>query len=121
MFIGSEIRFDRRLNAAERFYIKMLGVPISGLRIRARHILPYLKGTYKRLLDAGCGLGVFSIEMAKRLEDAEVIGIDTDEEQIRVNNMIAQQAGLNNLHFEVAERINPIKRERFARSVADLG
>ena len=25
------------------------------------------------------------------------------------------------LHFEVAEIINPIKRERFARSVADLG
>jgi hypothetical protein len=38
MFIGSELAYSDQYSALERTYIRWLGVPIVGLRIRARNI-----------------------------------------------------------------------------------
>ncbi len=103
MFIGTEIQYDPRLSTLERWYIRLLGVPINGLRIRARHILPLVQGPWSAILDAGCGLGVFSLEMAKRMPQARVQGIDLNEKQIGVNNQIARSANLANCSFRTAD------------------
>ncbi|MBN2301069.1 MAG: class I SAM-dependent methyltransferase [Lentisphaerae bacterium] len=103
MFVGTEIAFDPRLSKTEKVYIRLLGAPISGLRIRVRRVLPALTGSCESILDAGCGLGVFSFEMAKRFKAAKVLGIDMDAEQIAANKTIARQAGLANLSFAVQD------------------
>jgi len=52
------------INHFEKLYISIFGAPISGLRIRLRRILPYIKSLEGSILDAGCGRGVFSFETA---------------------------------------------------------
>ena len=44
--------------------------PANGLRIRLRRVLPVTEGSYRTILDAGCGSGVFSYELAKRHPEA---------------------------------------------------
>ena len=48
------------------------GRPANGLRIRLRRVLPATEGSYRTILDAGCGSGVFSYELAKRHPEAKV-------------------------------------------------
>lgn len=97
--IGSELALLPDINQFERLYIKVFGVPISGLRIRLRRILPLLNGNPKSVLDAGCGRGMFSIQLAKRFPDAKIIAVDIDEKQLKENRRLVQEIGLKNLHF----------------------
>src|SRR5262249_48572045 len=77
-----------------------LGAPANGLRIRLRRVLPATDGRYERILDAGCGNGVFSMELAKRHPEAEVVGVELEPALVDRDNEIARRAGLTNLHFE---------------------
>ncbi len=103
MFIGRELIHDESLTAVERAYIWLLGVPINGLRIRARRILPLITGRYKKILDAGCGPGVFTFEISKRLPQSQVVGIDIEKELVDKNTRIAARVGLKNCSFELKD------------------
>ncbi len=48
-----------------------------------------------RLLDVGCGTGSLLIELAKRCPDAELIGIDPDEQALAVAQAKARQEGVS--------------------------
>ncbi len=102
-FRGSELSLDPELPWLERLYIRCLGVPINGLRIRLRRVLPATRGDYGRILDAGCGRGVFTLELAKQHSEAEVIGVDIDEAAIKRATQIARKAGISNCRFEVGD------------------
>ncbi len=98
--IGDELTFDPKMGRFERAYIRIFGVPINGLRIRLRRVLPMVSGNPGKILDAGCGRGVFSYRLAGRFPDAAVVGVDVDEEQLSTNRRIARRCGLGNLSFE---------------------
>lgn len=100
MSIGQVLIFNKSLSLIERLYIKIFGVPINGLRIRARRILPLITLKYKNILDAGCGSGVFTFEIAKKLPDSKITGIDIDNQIIQINKKITQKAGFKNCFFE---------------------
>ena len=102
-FPGCELSLDPDLSALERVYVRWLGVPINGLRIRLRRVLPATWGAHRRILDAGCGPGVFTMELAKRHPDAEVVGIDIEESAVEKAAEIARRAGLTNCRFEVGD------------------
>lgn len=101
MPFGSEIALTPGLSPFERWYIKVLGAPILGLRIRARTILPLLKEVQqpKRIADAGSGRGMMTLFCARTFPHAEVIGLDLNAERCQTNERIARQVGANNLHF----------------------
>jgi cyclopropane fatty-acyl-phospholipid synthase-like methyltransferase len=101
--LGKPFLDDPRLGRLQKIYIKIFGIPISGLRIRLRRILPKLDGNYSCILDAGCGKGIFSFELAKKFPNATVIGIDNDEKQVEINKKIAEKNGFKNLFFEVKD------------------
>jgi SAM-dependent methyltransferase len=100
---GMEMLDDPRLSSLEKFYIKVFGIPISGLRIRLRRILPKIQGDFKTIADLGCGRGIFSIELAKKYPDSKVVGLDIDEKQMEINRSIAEKNGLTNLEFRVGD------------------
>ena len=77
-FPGRELSLDPGRSRFERMYANVLGAPASGLRIRLRRVLPATKGSYQAILDAGCGSGVFSFELAKRHPEAKVVGVDSE-------------------------------------------
>lgn len=55
-----------------------------------------------RLLDAGCGSGWLSRLIARRMPDCEVVGIDINPDYVRYAQARAEEAGLENLSYEVA-------------------
>jgi SAM-dependent methyltransferase len=102
-FAGCELSLDSSRSRFERMYARVLGAPANGLRIRLRRVLPATGGSFRDILDAGCGQGVFSFEIAKRHPEAQVVGIDMDPTLVERANAIARRAGLTNCRFEVGD------------------
>jgi len=112
--IGQELIYDKSLNILDKMYVYLFGAPISGLRIRVRRILPLLKNIkFNKVLDIGCGIGVFSFEIAKRYRHAQVIGMDNNRETIENANFIAQKNGLRNCKFIVGDILTMHLKEDF--------
>jgi SAM-dependent methyltransferase len=99
-FPGRELAFDPRRSRFERLYTRVLGAPVNGLRIRLRRVLPATDGHHQVILDAGCGSGVFTFELAKRNPQATVLGVDSDADLVLRAGDIATRAGLANCRFE---------------------
>jgi SAM-dependent methyltransferase len=100
---GLEFADDPRMSPLIKAYVRLFGVPISGLRIRLRRILPAIRGDYQSIIDLGCGKGIFTFELAKRYPRARVVGVDLDEEQIRINRAIAEKRGIRNIEFQLGD------------------
>jgi SAM-dependent methyltransferase len=99
-FPGRELALDPQRSRFERMYARLLGAPANGLRIRLRRVLPSTAGSYRTILDAGCGTGVFTYELAKRHPEAEVVGVDSDPGLVERANAVAARAGLANCRFQ---------------------
>jgi len=99
-FPGRELSLDPGRSRFERMYANLLGAPANGLRIRLRRVLPATEGSYRMILDAGCGPGVFSFELAKRHPEAQVTGVELEPDLVARANEIAKRAGLTNCSFQ---------------------
>ena len=99
-FPGRELSLDPGRSRFERMYANLLGAPANGLRIRLRRVLPATEGSYRTILDAGCGSGVFSFELAKRHPAAQVTGVELEPDLVARANEIAKRAGLTNCSFQ---------------------
>jgi len=99
-FPGRELSCDPQRSKFERLYTRVFGAPANGLRIRLRRVLPATDGHYEAILDAGCGSGVFSYELAKRHPNAQVVGIELEQDLVDRDNHNARAAGLANLRFD---------------------
>ena len=99
-FPGRELSLDPSRSRFERLYANVLGAPANGLRIRLRRVLPATEGSYRAILDAGCGSGVFSFELAKQHPEAQVVGVDSDPDLVARASEIASRARLVNCSFQ---------------------
>jgi len=115
MPFGSELALTPGLSPAERFYVKLFGAPILGLRVRARTILPFLEQIPdpRRIADAGCGRGMITLACARRFPAAEVFGVDLDEDQNRVNSEIAKKVGFKKVQFVTMDAMKLPELGRF--------
>ncbi|MEE2710374.1 MAG: class I SAM-dependent methyltransferase [Gemmatimonadota bacterium] len=113
MPLGTELTYSDQFSSLECLYIKIFGVPINGLRIRARRILPLTTDKYINVLDAGCGSGVFTFEMAKRLSKSMITGVDIEQELLDRNTEIARKIRLDNCRFEHLDLTNMDEKDRF--------
>ncbi len=70
--------------------------------------LPKLDGVTEKLerggkvADVGCGHGASTLVMARAFPKSKFVGYDFHEPSIRHANQLAKEAGLDNIHFEVA-------------------
>lgn len=69
--------------------------------VHAAFFLPYLKPGMK-LLDVGCGPGTITLGLAEAIAPGEAFGIDMAESQVEIARSNAQQLGLTNTTFDVA-------------------
>jgi 2-polyprenyl-3-methyl-5-hydroxy-6-metoxy-1,4-benzoquinol methylase len=97
--IGKELLFSSNLTGLEKLYILLFGVPICGLRIRARRVLPLVKNGCANILDAGCGTGIFTFALARKFPDSMVTGIDIDDALIVSNKEVSKKTGIKNCSF----------------------
>ncbi|MFK7992664.1 MAG: class I SAM-dependent RNA methyltransferase [Granulosicoccus sp.] len=54
----------------------------------------------KRYIDLYCGRGTWSIDLAKRYPESNIIGVDSSEDNIRIARDTALKAGIVNLRFQ---------------------
>lgn len=111
--VGRILKYSSDLSNLEKKYISIFGAPINGLRIRARRVLPLVNKKYKNIMDAGCGPGVFSFEIAKKAPDSKVTGFDIDTQQLALNKEIAEKVGVTNCSFEYQDLCNMEIHNRF--------
>ena len=64
------------------------------------------------LLDLGCGYGPIALTLARRSPQATVWGVDVNERALELARFNATTAGLDNVRFELEDRLDP--RLRFA-------
>lgn len=112
-FPGSELYWDPSLGVVERWYCRVLGVPIVGLRIRLRRLCQLLPESATTVLDAGCGRGVITRFLAKRYPTAQVDGIDENAPGQSVNQAIATSASLRNCRFSVGDVLTYRKSDHY--------
>jgi SAM-dependent methyltransferase len=101
--IGRVLAYGDNYSLIEKIYIWILGMPINGLRIRARRVLPLVDKRCKNVLDVGCGEGVFTFEMAKILESGTVTGIDIDKDVLARNGRLKDKLGLSKCSFKFGD------------------
>ena len=70
----------------------------------AAYLLPHLKPGM-RVLDIGCGPGSISAGLAAAVAPGEFHGIDMAQSQIEIAISVAQEAGLSNARFQVADAL----------------
>ena len=70
----------------------------------AAYLLPHLKAGM-RVLDIGCGPGSISVGLAAAVAPGEFYGIDMAQSQIDIATSAAQEAGLLNAQFRVADAL----------------
>jgi SAM-dependent methyltransferase len=68
----------------------------------AAYLLPHLRSGM-RVLDVGCGPGSITVGLADAVAPGEVLGIDLQADQIAVARERANEAGVGNVRFEVAD------------------
>lgn len=97
--------------------LKIFGVPHMGMRLRAKHIFPLLDMQKNNvILDAGCGIGLYSLTLAKR--GCTVHGIDTDKEKINSAKKLAHSLNVDTVSFDTADLCQlPIENERYDRII----
>lgn len=101
MFLGHEQIHHPGYSRIEKAYIGLFGMPIVGLRIRARNVFYLIPKDkrYRHILDAGSGSGVFSFALGRRFANARVLGADLLKDAIEASTYIAQKIGATNVEF----------------------
>jgi ubiquinone/menaquinone biosynthesis C-methylase UbiE len=66
----------------------------------ARFLLPLLRPGL-RLLDCGCGPGSITLDLARLVSPAEVIGCDLERSQVDIARNCAETNGITNVRFEI--------------------
>ena len=92
------------------------GVFDIDMRQKWRAAWPYLSilpRKHLRLLDAGCGQGSWSLELAARRPCWTVVGLDIDRESLDIAEAKRRELGLKNLSFHEADFLRFQPREQF--------
>lgn len=96
-----------RTLALQRAYVRVLGVPEIGFRVRGLYFSRALRRLRvlrpRRILDAGSGIGAYAIWLARRYPYADVTGWELDERKVRFSQEFAHELGIPNLRFELRD------------------
>ncbi len=112
-FTGSELYWDPSLGFFEKWYCRLLGVPIIGLRIRLRRLYRLLPKQATTVLDAGCGRGVITRALAQLYPDARIDAVDENLSTQDKNKTISGYMGLDNCHYIVSDLLNYQKQDAY--------
>lgn len=99
--IGREHSKNKDFNIFFRLYFGIFGSPEIGAKIRTKWALRVIREyPFNSLLDAGCGRGYVSFQIAKYYPHVQVVGVDIDRKKVLSNRSIKKNFNLSNLCYE---------------------
>lgn len=75
-------------------------------------LIDFLKPDIK-VLDVGCGPGAITLDVARKISQGSVTGIDLNEEAIKNAQTAAEKSGLRNVEFRVGDNYSLEFPDRF--------
>ena len=86
-------------------YVLLFGIPEIGFQIRSAYFKKILKlhltnKNFKKILDAGSGIGAYTLLLGKMFTKAKVIGGDIDKYRLQSCKVIANESNVKNVEFE---------------------
>lgn len=101
----------------KKLYISIFGIPEIGFQIRNLYfekiLTSYrLENDIKSILDAGCGIGSYTLLLAKWFKKANVIGGDIDKNKLQACKILADELGIKNVtftHLDITKKQNATK------------
>ena len=85
-------------------YIYLFGLPDVGFQLRSLYFRRFIRGfKLNRVLDAGCGLGLFSFYLAKKYPQAQIDACDYDPDLVAASKKIQDQLNLRNVSLFQAD------------------
>lgn len=99
--LGWELAYQPNLRYARHLAYRLFGTLDVRARLVAYHLLPFLlrTGEQQIILDAGCGIGLFTFLLARRLPRSFVIGVDSNPTKIAACQAIKQSLKIPNVEF----------------------
>lgn len=98
-------QFKLKNNFLSRIAFRIIGIPHIEMRIRARKIFSFLpkRGKNNRILDAGCGSGIYSLTLVQK--GFEVYSVDIDKSKLEFlrknsNQLNISEGDLTHLKFK---------------------
>lgn len=93
------------IDKLKKIYILIFGIPEIGFQVRSLYFekilkIYLLKKNPKRMLDAGCGIGTYTLLLGKTFEKAKVTGGDIDKYKLQSCKIIAKELNIKNVEFE---------------------
>ncbi len=110
----TDLGFEKRLNGSLRplvcLYLRIFGVPEIGFQIRALALKKSLSGLKpKKILDAGCGLGIQTNFLKKKFPGAEIDAFDCDKSKLQ----FSKQVNSRKINFFVADMNNLSLKKKY--------
>jgi SAM-dependent methyltransferase len=72
----------RRQQQLASLFIRTFGVPEIGVQLRIQRIVPLVPSQAKRIVDVGCGAGMFIGALRRARPDTEITGIEIDSKSV---------------------------------------
>lgn len=93
------------IDRLKKLYILIFGIPEIGFQIRSLYFEKilnsfYLKKNPKKILDAGCGIGSYTLLIGKMFTKSKVTGGDIDKYKLQSCKDIAKELNIKNVEFE---------------------
>lgn len=96
----------------KKMYVLLFGIPEIGFQIRSNYFKKILtshvfKKNPKNILDAGSGIGAYSIWLAKSFNNAKITGGEIDKDKLKSSEVIRKQLHLRNVNFVYFDIMRP--------------
>lgn len=104
------------VNNLQKLYIKIFGIPEIGLQIRnlyfekivKKHLSDYKA---KKILDAGCGIGIYTIALRRLYPEAIIEGTDIDKNKLQFCKDITKDLHMENMNFSYGDSAKPVRKK----------
>lgn len=101
---GKKINANSSVSFFKKIYVMLFGIPEIGFQIRSIYFKKILTSNllnknFKRILDAGSGIGAYTFLLGKTFPKAVITGGDIDKYKLKSCQTMAKELGLKNVEF----------------------